>query len=82
MLYSYARIQERHLKGVMCSNEIGIHAYNLLTIQSSIVYLIGGGVPGDLYDHIMRIRIFTWIMNKIFISSQEIRVMEMRPFQL
>lgn len=40
--------------------EIGLHAQNLLIIPSVIVNII----EGDLYDHLMKMRIFASIMNK------------------
>ena len=52
-----------HQKDIMCLKEIGPHAQNMLTILGSIVNII----LGDLYDHLMSMRIFTLMMNKIFI---------------
>lgn len=40
--------------------EIWLHAQNLLIIPSVIVNII----EGDLYDHLMKMRIFASIMNK------------------
>ena len=53
--------KETHIK------EIGLYAQNLLIILDSIVnnsYFYFGGE--DLHDHLMRKRIFTLIMDKIF----------------
>ena len=36
---------------------------NITIILGSIVYINGGG--GDLYDHLMSTRIFTFTINKI-----------------
>ena len=46
--------------------EIGLCAQHLLTIVASIVNIKGG----YLYDHSMSLRIFTLIMDKIFMSSE------------
>ena len=51
-----------HQEG-MCSKEIRLHAQNMLTILGLMVNM----TRGDLYDHLMSTRIFTLIMNKIFI---------------
>ena len=51
----------------MCQEENGIRAQNLLTFLSLKVYIIG-----DLHDHSIRKRIFTWTMNKIFIGAPKI----------
>ena len=65
--------QGMHLK------EIGLRVQNLLVIRlSSIVNMIfGGGRPGgkgggELYDQLMSMRIFTLIMNKIFMIAPKI----------
>jgi len=47
-----------HSKGIMFLKEI-----RLLIIQGLIVNMIGG----DLYDHLKKMRIFTFIINKILI---------------
>jgi hypothetical protein len=47
----------------VCLEDKGLRAQDTLTIIGSIVNIIGG----DLYDHIMSTRIFTLVMNKIFI---------------
>ena len=41
----------------------------LLTIIGSIVNIIGGGGRGDLYDHLISLRILTLTINKIFIGA-------------
>ena len=46
----------------MCLKEIELCVQNMLTIIGSIIDMIGG-----LYDHLMSKRMFTLIMNKIFI---------------
>jgi hypothetical protein len=46
----------------MCLKDIGLRAQYLLTILGPIINIIG-----DLNDHIVSSRIFTLIMNKIFI---------------
>ena len=50
----------------MCLKEIGFHVQNMLTILGSIINIFGG----DLEDHLMSKRIFTLMMNKMFISSK------------
>ena len=50
-----------------CSKEIGVHAQNM--IASIINMILGGGV---LFDHSMSTRIFTLIINKIFIGTPKI----------
>ena len=47
----------------MCSKEIGLRAQDMLTILGSILNMI----EADPYDHLMRRRIFTLIMNKMLI---------------
>ena len=54
--------KNNHQKG-MCFTEIGLQAKNMITILGSIVNTI----EGSLFDHSMSLRIFTLIMNKIFI---------------
>ena len=44
--------------------KIELRAQIMIIIPGSIVNIIGGG---DLYDYLMSMRIFTVIMNKIFI---------------
>ena len=51
----------------MFLNEVGTCAQNMITILSSIVNMIGGRRGGDLYHHVMSMRIFALLMNKIFI---------------
>ena len=46
----------------MCSNEIGLHAQNMITIMDSTVNIIGW----DRYDHLMYTGIFSSIMNNMF----------------
>lgn len=46
--------------GMMCLQEIGLHAYNLLSILESIVINI---IRRDPYDHSLRNEM---MMNKIF----------------
>ena len=55
----YSNTPKRHLK------EIGLCAQYMLIILGSIVKIIGG----DIYDHLMCMRIFTLTMIKIFISA-------------
>ena len=66
-----------YVKGVFLSTytkkacvlkEIGLHAHIMLTILGSLVNMIGG-VGRGLYDQLMSWRIFTLIMNKIFIRA-------------
>ena len=45
----------------MCLKEIGLSAKNLLTILGSMVNII----ERNLYDHLIRKKIFTLIMHKI-----------------
>ena len=52
-------------KDIMWLEEIGLCAQNLITILGSMVNISLG--EGELYDHLMSRRIFTLIMNKIFI---------------
>ena len=47
----------------MCSNEIVLGAQNMMIVLGSIVHIIGR----DPFNLLMRTRIFTMIMNKIFI---------------
>ena len=47
----------------MCSKEVGLHAQDMLTVLGSIVNMI----EADPYDHLMRRRICTFIMNKMLI---------------
>ena len=55
---------ENGFQADICLQEIGICVQNMLTILGSIVNIISG----DLYDHLyMSTRIFTLIMDKIFI---------------
>ena len=69
--------KNRHQKD-MCSKENGLCAQNMLTILHFIVNIIG---VGDLYDHIKSMRIFTMIMNEIFICTLKImRQMAMSTF--
>ena len=50
----------------ICLKEIGLCAQNMLTFLGSIVNII----DGDLYDHLyMSMKIFTLIMDKIFIRA-------------
>ena len=51
----------------MCLNEIGLRAQNMITSLGSIVNIFGREGGGDLYDHLVSTRIFTLIMDKIFI---------------
>ena len=51
----------------MGSKEIGLCAQNMTTISNSTVNIIGG----NLYDHLMSTKIFTLIMNEIFMSFEE-----------
>ena len=59
--------KNRHQKA-MCLKEIGLRAYKLVTILDSVVNIIGT----TYYDHLLRMRIFTLIMNKIFIRAPKI----------
>ena len=43
-----------------------LHVHNMVIIVGSIVNMIG---RGDLYDHLMSSRVFTFIMNTIFIRA-------------
>ena len=51
-----------------CLKEIGLHAQNMITIVASIIDLLGG----NLYDHSMSTRIFTLILNKIYVWAPKI----------
>ena len=46
----------------MCLNEIRLRAQNMITVRGSIAHII----EGNPYDHLMSMKIFTLIMNKIF----------------
>ena len=59
-------------KKSVTSKEIRLHAQNRLTILDSIVDIFVEG--GSLYDHLMGTRIFTLIMNKIFIRALKFAV--------
>ena len=50
----------------MCFKEIRLHAQNMLTILGLLFNIIGGGGRG-LCDHLISSRIFTLMMNMIFI---------------
>ena len=43
--------KNRHLKDIMCLKEIGLCAWNLLTVIGSIANISGV----DLYDHFIRV---------------------------
>ena len=47
----------------MCAQEIELRTQNMLTILGSIVNIISGGI----YDNLISTRIFTLIMNEMFI---------------
>jgi hypothetical protein len=51
----------------MCLKEIGLQDQNMLTILGSIANMIGG----DVYDHLMSAGIFTLIISKIFLNSED-----------
>ena len=53
----------------MCLEEIELRSQNMLIILESIVNIIGGGY---LYIRFMSTRIFTLIMNEIFIGGPNI----------
>ena len=55
----------------MCSKEIGPHAQDMITILDSIINIIGRG-GGVNMTNLMSTRIFTLIMNKIFIRAPNI----------
>ena len=46
----------------MCSEDIGLHVQNMLAILGSIMNIIGG----DLYDHLINMRIFILEIKKMF----------------
>ena len=50
-----------------CLKESELHAQNMIIILGSIV-----NIMGDLYDHLMSMRIFTLMMNKIFIGAPKV----------
>lgn len=50
----------------MCSKETAVHAQNMITILGSIMTIIFIWEV-DLHDHLMSIKMFTLIMNEIFI---------------
>ena len=52
---------------IVCLKDIGLRPQNMVTILGSIVNMIGRG--GDLYYCFTSSRIFTLIMNKIFIRA-------------
>ena len=53
----------------MCLKEIGLHVQNLLIVLGLYIYIYihiwGGG--REVYDHLIRMRIFTLMMNKVII---------------
>ena len=53
----------------MCSKDIGLRVQNVMTVLSLIVNIIDGDL---LYDHFMSIRIFTLMINEIFIRALNI----------
>ena len=57
-----------HQIGIICLKEIGLRARNLLTILGSIV----NNNSQDLHGHLMSSRMFTLIMNKVFVWAPEI----------
>ena len=59
--------KNRHQKGIMCLKETGLSAQNFFTILGSVNII---GV--DLYDQLMRKRIFTLTMNTI--SKRALRI--------
>ena len=52
----------------VCSKEIGLLAQIMRTILGSRVNIIGG----DLYDHSMKMRTFTLMMNKVLVRIPKI----------
>ena len=48
--------------------EIRLHAENIITVLDSITNIVGR----DLYDHFIITRIYTFIMNKIFLRAPKI----------
>jgi hypothetical protein len=50
----------------MCLKESELHAQNMITILGSIVI----NIMGDVYDHLMSMRIVTLMTNKIIMSSK------------
>ena len=63
MLLSRCGSKNGHQKGIMCLNEIGLHAQSMVTI----IFFNSQHDHGGLFDHLMSRRIFTLIMNKIYI---------------
>ena len=52
----------------MCLKEIGLHVQNLLIVLGLYIYIyIFGGGGRKVYDHLIRMRIFTLMMNKVII---------------
>ena len=50
--------KNKYQKGILCFKKIGVCAQNMKTVISSIV---------NIYDHLVSTKIFTLIMNQIFI---------------
>jgi hypothetical protein len=50
-----------------CLKEIELHTQNVLTILGSVGASHSKHYWGDLYDHLMRMKSFTLILNKMFI---------------
>ena len=57
-----------HQKGVMCWKEVELHAHKYANHSR----LHGQHDWGDMYDHLMSMRIFTLTMSKMFIWAQKI----------
>ena len=53
----------------MCSKDIGLRVQNVMKVLGLIVNIIEGDL---LYDHFMSIRIFTLMINEIFIRALNI----------
>ena len=64
-------------KTCVCLLEIGLRAQSMLSSPGSIVNVIVCVCKGGVYNHLMSMRIFTLIMNKMFIrASSNMRQME------
>ena len=56
----------------MCLKEARLYSPSIIIIQNLVVNIIvdgGGGGGVDLYENLMSTRIFTLMMNKIFIKA-------------
>ena len=66
-------LKNGHHKDFYLEEIVGVCVQNLITFLSAIVSVIGRGRRVDLYDHLMSTRIFTLIMNMMFLRALKIK---------